>query len=44
MAARGVSGMADALEAVKASATRKNDVLIKAQPSAIWFLFGEYEK
>jgi hypothetical protein len=38
MEARGARGIAEAPDATNANAIRKNDVLIKAQPSAIWFL------
>jgi hypothetical protein len=37
MEARGAKGIAEALEAANAKAIRKSDVLIKGQPSAIWF-------
>jgi len=38
MEARGASGIAKALDADSANAIRKNDVLIKGQPSAISML------
>jgi hypothetical protein len=38
MEARGANGIAKALDAAKANAVTKNDVLIKVQPSVLWVL------